>query len=469
MKHKNRRAKDQKVSVINNDLELVEPDAAAVDVGSRSHWVAVNGQRDPNPVREFGTFTSDLASLANWLAQCEAKSVVMEATGVYWVSLYEVLEERGFKVFVVDAHTVRHLPGRSKSDVKDCQWLRRLHSFGLLRACFRPPAQIRKLRSYLRSRGHIIEAAAQQQLRMQKALTLMNVQLHHVISDISGLTGLSIVRAIVSGERDPHKLARLRDPRILASRETIRKSLEGNWQEELLFDLQITLQTFDHFQGQIRAYDQQIRQELKKVPSHKDLVQEVLPPVRLNACRKRPGMSQEDQLDLRAELYRISGVDLTRIDGISLQTAQKVFFEIGTDVKAWPDEKKFSCWLGLSPNHRISGGKVLKRSSRKVVNPLSIALRLAARALRNSRSALGANFRRLTAKIGMPKAITAMARKLAVLIYRMLRFGTQYVDKGMQHYETKYQQSKIQYLRAQAARVGMILLPKQPAVASAAT
>ena len=445
MKRKSRRAKCQKGSPFSGDLQLIEPDAAAVDVGSRSHWVAVNPQRDPNPVREFGTFTADLISLADWLAQCEAKSVVMEATGVYWVSLYELLERRGFKVYVVDAHTVRHLPGRSKSDVKDCQWLRRLHSYGLLRGSFRPPAQIRQLRNYLRSR------------------------IHHVISDLSGLTGLSIVRAIVGGERDPNRLARLRDPRIRASRETIQKSLEGNWQEELLFDLKIALESYDHFQDQIAAYDEQIRQELKEVQSKVDLAHEALPAARLKACRKRPGMSQQDQLDLREELYRISGVDLTRIDGISLQTAQKVFFEIGTDVSAWSDEKKFSSWLGLSPNHRISGGKVLKRSSRKVVNPLSVALRLAARTLRNSHSALGANFRRLIAKIGMPKAITAMARKLAVLLYRMLKYGTQYVDKGMQHYESKYQETKLQYLRAQAAKFGMILLPKQAAATHVAS
>jgi transposase len=336
-----------------------------------------------------------------------------------------------------------------------------------LRGSFRPPAQIRQLRNYLRSRTKIVEAAAQQQLRMQKALTLMNIQLHHVISDISGLTGLSIVRAIVGGERDPKPLARLRDPRIRASKETIQKSLEGNWQEELLFDLKIALDSYDHFQGQIAAYDEQIRRELKEVQSKVDVLNEPLPAARPKACRKRPGMSQQEQLDLREELYRISGVDLTRIDGISLQTAQKVFFEIGTDVSAWPNEEAFSCWLGLSPNHRISGGKVLKRSSRKVVNPLSIALRLAARTLRNSHSALGANFRRLIAKIGMPKAITAMARKLAVLIYRMLKYGTQYVDKGMAHYEAKYRETKLQYLRSQAAKLGMVLIPNQGALTAA--
>jgi transposase len=461
MKPKSRPAECQKASPLSGDLKLIESDAAAVDVGSRSHWVAVNPQRDPNCVREFGSFTADLIRLADWLAQCRVKSVVMEATGVYWVPLYEVLESRGFKVYVVDAHTVRHLPGRSKSDVKDCQWLRRLHSYGLLQSSFRPPAQIRQLRNYLRSRTKIVEAAAQQQLRMQKALTLMNIHLHHVISDLGGLTGLAIVRAIVAGERDPKRLARLRDPRIRASKETIQKSLEGNWREELLFDLKMALESYDHFQGQIAAYDERIRQELKEVPSKVDPQSQPLPAARAKSCRKRPGMSQQDQLDLREELYRISGVDLTRIDGISLQSAQKVFFEIGTNVEAWRDEKHFSSWLGLSPNHRISGGKVLKRSSRKVVNPLSVALRLAARTLRNSHSALGANFRRLIAKIGMPKAITAMARKLAVLIYRMLKYGTQYVDKGMQHYESKYQQTKLQYLRYQAAKLGMTLVPNQ--------
>jgi len=467
MKRKNRGAKCQKGSPFDGELKLIEADAAAIDVGSRSHWVAVNPQRDREAVREFGAFTTDLMRLADWLAQCEVKSVVMEATGVYWVGLYDLLESRGFKVYVVDAHTVRHLPGRSKSDVKDCQWLRRLHSYGLLRGSFRPPAQIRQLRNYLRSCTKIVEAAAQQQLRMQKALTLMNIQLHHVISDISGLTGLSIVRAIVGGERDPKQLAKLRDPRIRASKETVEKSLQGHWQEELLFDLKMALESYDHFQGQIAAYEEQMRRELQEVPSKVDVLEEPLPAARPKVSHKRPGMSREDQLDLRVELYRISGVDLTRIDGIGLQTAQTVFFEIGTDVSAWPNEEAFSSWLGLSPNHRISGGKVLKRGSRKVVNPLSIALRLAARTLRNSQSALGANFRRLIAKIGMPKAITAMARKLAVLIYRMLKYGTQYVDKGREHYEAKYRETKLQYLRSQAAKLGMSLVANDSALTAA--
>lgn len=465
MKRKISRAKSKKESVVTDGLEVIEPDAAGIDIGSRSHWVSVNPQRDAEPVREFGTFSADLNRLVDWLAQCQVKSVAMEATGVYWVTLYDLLESRGFKVFLVDAHTARHLPGRPKSDVKDCQWLRRLHSYGLLRGAFRPPMQIRRLRTYLRSRSKIVEAAAQQQLRLQKALTLMNIQLHHVISDLNGVTGLGIVRAIVEGQRDPQCLALLRDPRIKASPETICKSLEANWQPELLFDLKMALESYDHFQDQITAYDQQIDQELKEVQSKIEPETRPLPPARKQSCRARPGASKKRQLDLREELYRISGVDLTSIEGISLQTAQKVFFEIGTDVSPWSDDKKFTSWLGLSPNHHISGGKVLKRASRKVVNPLSVALRLAARTLRNSHSALGANFRRLIAKIGMPKAITAMARKLAVLIYRMLKYGTSYVDKGMKHYELKFRETKIQYLQAQAASFGMKLVPR-PAAAT---
>src|SRR5215471_8266571 len=266
MKRKSRRAKQQGASLLSEELQLIEPDAAAIDIGSRSHWVAVNPQRASEPVREFGTFTCDLNRLADWLAECRASSVVMEATGVYWVTLYELLEERGFKVYRVDAHTVRHLPGRKKSDVVDCQWIRRLHSYGLLQGSFRPSEQIRRLRSYLRSRSKVVECAAQQLLRMQKALTLMNIQLQHVISDLSGMTGMAIVRAIVAGERDAKQLARLRDPRIRASRETIEKSLQGNWQEELLFDLKIELESYDHFQSQIAAYDEQIRQGLKALP-----------------------------------------------------------------------------------------------------------------------------------------------------------------------------------------------------------
>ena len=292
-------------------------------------------------------------------------TVVMESTGVYWIPLFEVLASRGLQVQLVDAYTARHLPGRPKSDVRDCQWLRRLHAYGLLRGCFRPPAPICRLRSYLRARSRIVEAAAQQILRMQKALTQMNVQLHHVISDLSGQTGLAIVEAIVAGERDPKKLAQYRNSRIAASPATIEKSLEGHWQPELIFDLQIALKTYQFFCQQVAAYDEQIAQELHQLPSKIDPAKE--PAAKRKSYRLRQPMLPGKGLDLRNELYRVSGVDLTQIDGINVLTAQKVIFEIGPDVSAWANEKKFCSWLGLSPNHHISGGKVLKRRSRKVV------------------------------------------------------------------------------------------------------
>lgn len=457
MKRANGHARPQAAPLDPEALQLIEPDAAAIDVGSRSHWVAVNPERDNQPVREFGSFTADLNRLADWLVACGAKSVVMESTGVYWMTLFGLLESRGLPVRLVDAHTARHLPGRPKSDVRDCQWLRRLHTYGLLRGCFRPPAQICRLRTYLRSRGRMVEAAAQQILRMQKALTQMNVHLHHVISDLSGQTGLAIVEAIVAGERDPKKLAQYRNARIAASQATIEKSLEGHWQPELLFDLQIALKTYQFFCQQVTAYDEQIAQELPQVPSKVDPEKE--PAVKRKSYRLRRPLPSCNGLDLRNELYRVSGVDLTQIDGISALTAQKVIFEIGPDVSAWANEKKFCSWLGLSPNHHISGGKILKRRSRKVVNALSVALRLAARSLRTSQSALGANCRRLIAKLGMPKAITAVARKLAVLIYRMLKFGSAYLDEGVAYYEQKYQQGKLDHLKRQAAKLGLTLQP----------
>ena len=457
MKRTKRGARHAEPQLDTESLQLIEPDAAAIDVGSRSHWVAVNPERDTEPVREFGGFTADLNRLADWLVACGAKSVVMESTGVYWMTLFGVLEGRGLQVQLVDARTARHLPGRPKSDVRDCQWLRRLHAYGLLRGCFRPPAQICRLRSYLRARSRMVESAAQQILHMQKALTQMNVHLHHVISDLSGQTGLAIVEAIVAGERDPKRLAQYRNARIVASQETIEKSLEGHWQPELVFDLQIALKTYQFFCQQVAAYDEQIAQELHQLPSKIDPEKE--PAAKRKSYRLRQPMLPGPGLDLRTELYRVSGVDLTQIDGINVLTAQKVIFEIGPEVSAWANEKKFCSWLGLSPNHHISGGKVLKRRSRKVVNPLSVALRLAARSLRTSQSALGANFRRLIAKLGMPKAITAMARKLAVLIYRLLKFGSAYLDKGMAYYEQKYQQSKLDYLQRQAAKLGLTLQP----------
>jgi transposase len=427
--------------------------AAGIDVGSAEHWVAVPPGSDPEPVRCFGSFTADLHRLADWLTACGVDTVAMESTGVYWTGLFQVLEARGFCVQLVDARRTKSLPGR-KSDLLDCQWLQKLHTFGLLNRCFRPADEVCVLRTYLRQRENLTAAATISIQHMQKALAEMNVQLTNVISDLSGTTGLAIIRAILRGERDPARLAELRDHRIQASREEIAQSLVGTWREELLFVLRQALELYEIYQQKIAACDAQVEAHLKSFPA-KGAEDTELPPLKPN---RKPRKSAP-RFDLRQHLYRVSGVDLTGIDGINVLTAQTLISEIGLDMSAWPTEKHFASWLGLCPDHRISGGKVLKRGTRQVLSRAATAFRLAASTLRNSKSALGANFRRLRARLGAPKAITAMAHKLARLVYRMLKYGKEYVDKGMEHYEARYREQQVKWLTKQAQALHLHLVP----------
>jgi transposase len=410
--------------------------AGGIDIGSTKHYVAVPADRDPEPVRSFESFTCDLYRLADWLQACRIDAVAMESTGVYWIPLYQILEARGFKVYLVNARQVKNVPGR-KTDVLDCQWIQKLHTFGLLNASFRPADEICVLRSYLR-----------------QALTQMNIQLANVISDISGQTGLAIIRAIVGGERDSRKLAQMKDYRIQASVETIAMSLRGNWRQELLFNLGQALALYDTYQSKIAECDHQIQTHLGTLPNTVDPMEKPLPPRKPS---KRPH-GNSPQFDLREELYRISGADLTSIDGIDVVTAQVIISEIGLDMSRWKTEKNFASWLGLCPDNRITGGKVIKHSTRHVVNRATHALRMAALTLRNSKSALGANFRRLNARLGAPEGITAMAHKLARLVYRMLKYGQQYVDKGMEHYEQKFREQRLKWLKKQAKDLNMQLI-----------
>jgi transposase len=360
---------------------------------------------------------------------------------------------RGFTVQLVDARRTKSLPGR-KSDLLDCQWLQKLHTFGLLNHCFRPTDEICVLRTYLRQRENLITAATISIQHMQKALAEMNLQLTNVISDLSGTTGLAIIRAILDGERDPARLAELRDCRIQASPEEIAESLVGTWREELLFVLRQSLELYELYQQKIAACDAQVEAHLKSFPA-KGVENTILPPLK----RNRKPRKSAPQFDLRQQLYRVSGVDLTSIDGINVLTAQTLLSEIGLDMSAWPTEKHFASWLGLCPDHRISGGKILKRGTRQVISRAATALRLAASTLRNSKSALGANFRRLRARLGAPRAITAIAHKLARLVYRMLKYGTEYVDKGMEHYEARYREQQIKWLTKQAQALNLHLVP----------
>lgn len=431
-------------------LEVVHPHAAGIDVGNSAHYVAVRPDRDPEPVRRFECFTADLHRLADWLKSCGVKTVAMQSTGVYWIPLYDILEERGFEVYLVNARHTKNLPGR-KSDVQESQWLLKLHTYGLLNNSFQPASEIRVLRTYWRQRGEHVHGAATCIQRMQKALTQMNVQLANVISDISGLTGQAIVRAMVAGERDPRKLAALSDPRVHASQEEIAKSLEGNWRPELLFVLQQEVDMYDTYQKRIAECDRRLQKHLASLTDTR-------PPAQPQAQRpktKKPAAKNAPRFDLSSELQRISGVDLTRIDGIDVMVSQTILSEVGLDMSRWKTESHFASWLGLCPDNRISGDKVLGRGTRRVVNRAATALRQAANTLMRSRSYLGAQYRRLRTKLGAPKAITAMAHRLARLVYRMLKYGQAYVDKGTEYYEERFRQQQIHLLRKRAARLGL--------------
>jgi transposase len=440
-------------------LPTLNQNAAGIDVGSAEHHVGVPAGRDAEPVQKFGSFTADLHRMARWLKACGVETVAMQATGVYWVALYQILEDYGFQVNVVNAHHTKTLPGR-KTDVLECQWLQKLHTFGLLNNSFQPAERIWVLRTYMRQREKLVVGASTCIQHMQKALTEMNIQLANVISDISGMTGMAILRAIVSGERDPQALARMKNERIHASRQEIAQSLEGNWRPELLFVLEQSLALYDTYHQKIAECDHRIEAHLQSIESNGDTEPQPAPPLRIRRSHRK----QTSWSDLHAQLHRIAGVDLTQIDGINVQTAQTVISEVGVDMTRWRSEKQFASWLGLCPDNRISGGKVLKRGTRRVINRAATALRMAAWSLFRSQSALGANFRRLRRKLGAPKAVTAMAHKLARLVYRMLKFGQAYVDKGMEHYEAKYRHQQIKWLAKTAAALNLQLIPSPEVV-----
>ena len=434
------------------ELSRVNFGAAGVDVGASSHFVAVPEGRCEQPVREFASFTADLYRLADWLAECGVETVAMESTGVYWIPLFGVLEERGFRVMLVDPRRIKNVPGR-KSDVLDCQWLQQLHTYGLLSAAFRPEADIRRLRSYLRQRAMLVEYAAQHVQHMQKALTQMNVKLHQVISDITGKTGMTILEAIVGGERDPRKLAQFRDPRTKAGEAAIARSLEGHWREEHIFELTQALELYRVYQSKIAECDREIEAHMGRFADCSGGA----PPG--EQPRKNRIQGNAPRFDVRSHLYRMTGVDLTRINGVDAYTALKVISEVGTDMTRWPTAKHFASWLGLSPNNRVTGGRVISSRTKPSANRAAKALRLAANALYRSNSALGAFLRRKKAQLGPPKAITATAHKLARIIYAMLRYGQQYLDDGADYYEAQYHQRALRSAKRRAAQLGYELVP----------
>lgn len=430
-------------------LALTHPNAAGIDIGSTSHYVAVPADRDDEPVREFRSFTADLGHLADWLRACGVETVAMESTGVYWIPLFELLEARGFKVFLVNARHVKNVAGR-KSDVLDCQWLQQLMSYGLLQGAFRPVDDVVALRSFVRQRATLLRSQARHVQHMQKALTQMNVQLANVISDVVGVTGMKILRAVLAGERDGRVLAQLKDARIRASKETIALSLQGNWREEHLFALKQAVALYDFYDLQLTECEAAIEAQLKQLSRHNE---EPQPTTKRSHTRNAP------KFDLRTRLFKMCGVDLTRIDGIDVTTALTVMSEIGTDLSRFPSVKHFTAWLGLCPGTRITGGKVLSGRTRRCANRAAQALKLAAAALRSSKSALGAYYRRLCARMDKAKAVTAAAHKLARLVYTMLTKGEEYVDQGQDYFEERYRERVLRNITQRAAKLGMTLVP----------
>lgn len=435
------------------ELELLNLNAAGLDIGAEEIYACVPRDRDASPVRKFGTYTVDLYRLADWLKSCGIETVAMESTGIYWIPVFEILERRGFAVSLVNARHLKQVPGR-KSDVSDCEWLQQLHTYGLLHRSFRPAEAICALRALVRHRQGLISARSQQIQLMQKALEQMNIKLTQVVSDITGVTGLSILRAILQGERQPRQLAKLRNPQCKQSEEDIAKALEGTYKPEHLFALRQAVEAFDFYHHQLQVCDHEIEAYYASLPP--------APPGEHSAppdARKQKPRKNQAHFDLATSLYRTVGVDLTAIDGVDALTIQTVLAEVGLDMHRWPTVKHFTSWLGLSPHNEISGGKVLRTRTKRTSNRATTALRLAAQSLHSSDSALGGFYRRLRAKQGPAKAITATAHKLARIIYYMLRDRVTYHDPGAAHYERQYQQRVIRNLQHKAKRLGLQLVP----------
>ena len=465
MNRKQRRELGRRLEKSDPGLEIVHLNAAGIDVGNQSHYVAVPGDRDSQPVREFGCWTSDLVRMAEWLKQCRIETVLMQATGVYWIALKDVLEQHGIEVVVANAQHTKNLPGR-KTDVQESQWLMKLHTHGLVRGSFQLAEDMQGVRAVWRLRSRHVEEASRAVQHMQKALTQMNVQLANVLSDISGKSGQAIIGAILSGERDPFKLAELCDRRVQASAAEVAESLRGNWRDEMLFELGQARESYQFSQQQIQSCDRKLESYLKVLPTRQ--VEITLPPqgaspVPASKARKARKASRGNTPDIPGmseELARIYGVDLTTIDGISVITAQTILAEIGTDMSRFPSEQAFVSWLGLTPSRDISGGKVIRMVPRKVANRAAQALRMAASTLRCSDSYLGARYRHLQKQLpSKASAVKAMARYLGVIVYRLLTKGQAWVDRGVAMFEQKRKTLNLASLEARALANGYRLVP----------
>jgi len=447
-------------------LRVTNPHAAGIDVHANVHWVAVPAGDAPAPppdhppklpphVRSFGACTADLIALADWLKTCRIRTVVMESTGVYWIPLFELLESRGFEVLLVEPRQSRHVPGRPKSDVLDCQWLQRLHSYGLLSGSFRPAEQIIVLRGYLRQRQMLIRYAGQHVQHMQKALEQMNIKLTEVVSDVSGVTGMAIIRAILNGQRNPLELAKLRNDKCRRTQAEIARALYGNWRAEHLFALQQAVTLYDCYREQLCVCDEQMQKYLATCADRS----QGRPRPRRHGRARRERRRNDPGFDVAGALFRMSGVDLTVLEGIDPNTALVLMREIGPDVSRFPTVKHFCSWLGLSPQHQLSAGKIRKRRVQRGASRAGRALRMAGQACYHAQNVLGAFYRRIQARAGAPKAIVATAHKLAERVYRLLKHGTEYVCQDLEVYEAAYRQRVVKGLARKAATLGYRLEP----------
>ena len=434
-------------------MVIVHPNAAGLDIGAREIYGCVPAEQDEETVKAFGTFTPDLHSLADWLAAHQVDTVAMESTGVYWIPVFELLEARGFQVYLVNARHMKGVPGR-KSDVQDCQWIQKLHSLGLLTSSFRPDAEMCGLRAYLRHRADLLQHRAAHILHMQKALQQMNIQLTQVLRDITGETGLAIVRSIVAGERDGVKLAQLRDPRCKSSQDGIAKALIGTWKDEHLFALKQALELYDFYTQQVAACDVQIQQRYAAMkPRWQPSASSPTPiPPRRKHSKNQPAS------DVRADLIRLTGVDVAAVVGIGPSLAQTILTEIGTDMSQWPTDKHFASWCGVAPHNDISGGHVLRSRTLPTRNRAGQAFRQAATAAGHTASALGAFYRRKRAQGGPMYAQVATANKIARTVYHMLKYHVQYEDIGAEEFERQHRERDITALRKKAARLGFTLV-----------
>jgi transposase len=435
-------------------LAVINPNAAGIDVHSDMHMVCVPADRDPQPVRTFGANTADLHAIAQWLRECGVTTVALESTGIYWIPLFEYLESQGFEVCLVEPGQLAHCGARPKTDVLDAQWIQRLHSYGLLRGSFRPPDSVMALRGYWRQRQMQVRYAASHVQHMQKALEQMNVKLTQVIADITGQTGMRIIEAILKGERDPAKLVLLRHDQCHSSKEEIALALQGTWRPEHLFALRQAHDLYVFHHRQITECDDQVEAELAKLPNRTETK------TQRRKGRTRGRKSNDVRFNASAALFRALGVDLTQIEGIDVGTALVVLAEIGVDVSRFPTEKHFSSWLGLCPHQDQSNKTNKRRNRRKGRNRLAIALRMAARSAGKTMTPLGLFYRRIRSRIGGLGAVKATAHKLACLVYRMLKYGEEYVKQSMEEYEAKLKAKTFQVLKRKAAAMGFELTPK---------